>query len=782
MDRITDTYIRNQRNFLPNLDISHRCILRCPQCNRQELGSQSQIKRSFDLAEIDFVKILDYYGGVAFCGQISDPIYHPNFLSFLKLCDERNKKLRISTNGTGRSVDWWKTAFSYGKGKNAWFFGVDGIDKKSELYRIGSDYENVWEMMKLGKQLEQCINWQYIIFKYNEHEVDQAKCIAMQEGFGLLLVKSNRDFNANKLTLRNKVDFNAMRPSDIHVSPNISNESWSHFTTDMRDWSKHKSPAKVTRTRINTLHAKVTRLHKVPGAAARVNIFATAVNMHDHNTYDGILHRQEERYSRRKHNLADGGPFDSRPSREFFLAHFVPNYTYSCSVDNNVIAFTCSSLGKKFVSDMLDIHLPVASDFFSFKPTNLWDSYYTDNYYYIDHHQSHAVYALLSSGYTDSDVLAIDGQGCTFSCIFVDVHFNIVDLSDKLTIGSLWNMLSQHTGMGYLGAGKLMGLAGYGKFNENFGDIINQYITDKRVSAENWNIIDTIPTEDVAFTLQKVTTSLVTHVVGSLKTSSNLCISGGVAYNGYLIEEFTKMYENVFVPPAPGDEGQALGTYMHADYVLNGNIHIPTVYAGEEHDIDTAIFEGLSWKDKQFDEIATELAQAIANGKIVGWYQGKSESGNRALGNRSILADPRNPNIKDIINSTIKLREDFRPFAPSVLEEYYTEYFDTNQPSPYMSRIMPVVSDKIPGVTHVDGTARIQTVTKESNERYHKLISEFYKITGIPMLLNTSFNCQEPIVETPQDAVTTFKKCGLDILVINNYVIEKAAPVAPTAL
>ena len=168
-----------------------------------------------------------------------------------------------------------------------------------------------------------------------------------------------------------------------------------------------------------------------------------------------------------------------------------------------------------------------------------------------------------------------------------------------------------------------------------------------------------------------------------------------------------------------------------------------------------------------------ERSAYVADGKIVGWFQGKSESGNRALGNRSILADPRNPDIKNIINSKIKMREDFRPFAPSVLIEHYQEYFDTNQPSPYMSRIMPVKKDTIPGVTHVDGTARIQTVDRSDNERYYDLINEFYKITGIPMLLNTSFNCQEPIVETPQDAILTFNKTDLDMLVINDWSMKK---------
>ena len=171
-----------------------------------------------------------------------------------------------------------------------------------------------------------------------------------------------------------------------------------------------------------------------------------------------------------------------------------------------------------------------------------------------------------------------------------------------------------------------------------------------------------------------------------------------------------------------------------------------------------------------------EIAHSLADGKIVGWFQGKSESGNRALGNRSILADPRNPDIKDIINSKIKMREDFRPFAPAVLEEHYKQYFDTNQTSPYMSRICkvkPEMKNVIPGVTHVDGTARIQTVNKNDNNKFYELIREFGEITGVPMLLNTSFNCQEPIIETPENALKTFKKTTIDILVINDYIIRK---------
>ena len=504
-----------------------------------------------------------------------------------------------------------------------------------------------------------------------------------------------------------------------------------------------------------------------------MNIFSVAVNIHDHNTYDGVFHNQVERHNRVKHNLNPKNSHDTTPSREFFQEHFIPNY-YRCKESDELFSFTVSNLGQEFVIDLIEEHLG-EKEFLKFKPKNIWDYYRTENYYYIDHHQSHAVYAYLTSGFEESDILAIDGRGWQFNCIFVDKNGKIKDLSDKLSIGGLWNRLAQDLGFGYLGAGKVMGLAGYGKYCHQVDAIIQAYLLNPNHKLPDYarKVLENVSKEDVAYTLQHATNELIKKYVHPLKTCENLCIAGGVAYNGYMNEQFTKHYTNVHVPPAAGDEGQALGAYMHADYVLNDNVHIPSVYAGKEYELDESILEGLDYTVKPMDEIYPEVAKSIAKGSIVGWFQGRSESGNRALGNRSILADPRNPNIKEIINSKIKLREDFRPFAPSVLEEHYTEYFDTSQASPYMSRIMPVTSDAIPGVTHVDGTARIQTVTEEFNPTYYRLIKEFGKLTGVPMLLNTSFNCQEPIVETPKDAVATFKKCGLDILVIGEYIIRK---------
>lgn len=503
-----------------------------------------------------------------------------------------------------------------------------------------------------------------------------------------------------------------------------------------------------------------------------MTIFSIAVNIHDHNWYDGVHHRQEERYSRLKHNLNPRNPHDKEPSRRFFIDHFIPNYNRYKKSD--IFAFTVSNLGQEFVRDLLEETLG-ETDFLDFTPQSLWDCCQTDSYYYIDHHQSHAAYAFLTSKFAESDILAIDGRGWKFNCIFVDKTGKIHDLSDKLSIGGLWNRIAQDIGMGYLGAGKVMGLSAYGGFDQSVYEIIQEYLDNPnhKLSQDAQNTLKKSLKEDTAYTLQYATEEAIKKHVYPLKTSDNICVAGGVAYNGYVNEIFTEQYNNVHVPPAIGDEGQSIGTYMHADYVLNEKVHDTSVYAGQDYDFDTSLAEDLIVEQKDFDELVEEIAKEIADGKIVGWYQGKSESGNRALGNRSILADPRKHNIKDRINQNIKKREDFRPFAPAVLQEHCTEYFDTDQPSPFMSRIVKVKSSKIPGVTHIDTTARIQTVNKESNLRFYRLLQRFYKLTQIPVLLNTSFNSREPIVETPKNAIDTFKRTELDILVVHNYIIRK---------
>lgn len=239
MARITDEYVIHQKRSRPNIDASHRCVFRCPQCIRQKTSSQEQIKRSFDLEEEHFKKILDYYDlGITFCGQISDPIYHPRFLNLLKMCDGQGKAVRIATVGSGKSDSWWDEAYSYGVGENAWYFGVDGIDEKSELYRVGSNFQDVWSRMKQGRDLGHTIVWQYIIFGYNEHEVDRAIEIAKEEDFSLLLVNTNRGFNPDSPLLRKNVEFNLTSPDKKFTQERLKKEWWGHKTDRFEEWQR----------------------------------------------------------------------------------------------------------------------------------------------------------------------------------------------------------------------------------------------------------------------------------------------------------------------------------------------------------------------------------------------------------------------------------------------------------------------------------------------------------------------------------------------------------------
>jgi len=506
-----------------------------------------------------------------------------------------------------------------------------------------------------------------------------------------------------------------------------------------------------------------------------IKIFAVALNQHDHNTYDGVWHNERSRHTRFKHNLpyhaeAYGHQFNTGDTR--LIEEFAKEYFKKPR--EGVLSFSMTVGGLKPIKEELfNTILKGHEEILDFKPKNLWDYYYKDNIYYIDHHQAHATYALIQSGFNESDILAIDGIGYNFRCIFIDKNNQIKDLSNELPIGWLWNHMSKLTGFGSLGASKLMGLVGYGKFSQYYYDIFETIlageITEKKQPMHGLIKVEEYGKPDLAFTLQKFTIDKIKEYIYPLKTCDYLCVSGGVAYNGYMNEEFTKHYEQIFVPPAVGDEGQSIGVYQHAFYMLNKMKVSVNDWGGKEYP-----YRGGSrdWNYK-------EIAQEIADGKIVGWFKGRSESGNRALGQRSIFADPRRKDIKDVINQTIKMREDFRPFAPVVMEDHYENWFDTiGGPSPYMSRIVKVNEDKksiVPGITHIDGTARIQTVHTAGAGMLdtYNLIDQFYKITGVPMLLNTSFNCREPIVETPEDAIRTFEKTALDILVINDRIIRK---------
>ena len=310
-------------------------------------------------------------------------------------------------------------------------------------------------------------------------------------------------------------------------------------------------------------------------------IFAVALNLHDQNTYNGVWHNQRERFTRFKHNLplkADSYAHQEQLNTNDYKLNneFVKDYFRK--QEGALLAFSMTIGGIRMCKDILP------KEVLDYKPTHLWDHYFKDDIYFIDHHQAHATYAYINSGFEESDIVAIDGIGYKFRCIFIDRNKQIVDLSKELPIGWLWNQMSKLTGFGSLGASKLMGLVGYGKFNQYYYDvfetILSGKITEKKQPIHKLINIQKYGVEDLAFTLQQFTNDKIKEHIYPLKTCDNLCLAGGVIYNGYLNEEFTKHYKNVYIPPAVGDEGQALGVYQHADYVLNKNKHKTETFAG----------------------------------------------------------------------------------------------------------------------------------------------------------------------------------------------------------
>jgi carbamoyltransferase len=268
-----------------------------------------------------------------------------------------------------------------------------------------------------------------------------------------------------------------------------------------------------------------------------------------------------------------------------------------------------------------------------------------------------------------------------------------------------------------------------------------------------------------------------------------LCLAGGCAMNSVANGKIFRNtdFDAVFIQSAAGDAGTALGAAL---YVWHQELNRPRDFVMEhsywgpdfrDSDIVTTLkggrIEGLRIeKISDFDQLAQSTATAIAGGNIVGWYQGRSEWGPRALGNRSILVDPRRAEMKDVLNSRIKRREPFRPFAPSILEERVGDYFEESYPDPFMIKVYPIKPTKraeIPAVTHVDGTGRLQTVSKRQNPRYWSLIYAFEQQTGVPVVLNTSFNENEPIVNTPDEALNCFLRTKMDRLVLGDWVIER---------
>ena len=312
--------------------------------------------------------------------------------------------------------------------------------------------------------------------------------------------------------------------------------------------------------------------------------------------------------------------------------------------------------------------------------------------------------------------------------------------------------------------------------------------------------------KDIAASLQAMYEEAFFHRVNWLHERTGLtklCLAGGCAMNSVANGKIFRntAFTDVYIQSAAGDAGTALGAALYVwhqelnhprDFVMSHSYwgpqfgdpviaasmqrHIPD-FDGKPADVRRQFGTLTVRRHEGVDALAQETAEAIANGEIIGWYQGRGEWGPRALGNRSILVDPRRAEMKDVLNSRIKRRESFRPFAPSILEESVGEYFEESYPDPFMIKVYPIRSSKraeIPAVTHVDGTGRLQTVSRAQNERYWTLIKAFQNLTGVPVVLNTSFNENEPIVNTPDEAIQCFLRTQMDRLVLGNWVIHRA--------
>jgi carbamoyltransferase len=458
----------------------------------------------------------------------------------------------------------------------------------------------------------------------------------------------------------------------------------------------------------------------------------------------------------------------------------------------------------------------------------------------VEHHKAHLASSFFVSGFDEAALLSVDGLGDFASTMWGVGKDNGMTIAGSIafphSLGFFYTAITQYLGFWKYGDEyKVMGLASYGQpeFKDEFNKIVRldgangrprfdlglDYFIHHKVGSEiTWDegspVIGKLYSDylekrlgaarDAASAVdgrhQNIASSLQARLEDSVLSLLNqlnrlygvkkLCMAGGVAFNcvanGMIFDKTP--FEQVYIPPAAGDAGLAVGAAFYVNHqVLNRprSFTMEHAYWGPQF-TGERICQALNKKqisDSGFriaefgdEEIARETAKRIAEGKIIGWFQGRMEFGPRALGNRSIVVDPRRAEMKDILNSRIKHRESFRPFAPSILEERVGDYFDHSHPSPFMLMtylVKPEKRSEIPAPTHVDGTGRLQTVNREQNPRYWRLISEFESLTGVPVVLNTSFNDNEPVVCKPEEAIECFLRTKMDVLAIGNYLVEK---------
>ena len=450
----------------------------------------------------------------------------------------------------------------------------------------------------------------------------------------------------------------------------------------------------------------------------------------------------------------------------------------------------------------------------------------------VEHHRSHLASAFFASPFEHAALLSIDGSG-DFTTTMIGIgKGNEIEVLDSVdfphSVGLFYTAFTQLLGFPHYGDEyKVMGLAPYGepKYVDRLRDILpftddglftlnQKYFRSAKSGIISYGA-DHIPVvaplysdlleekfgavrkkdeplsqyhKDIAASVQRFTEELIFHILNHLHKKTgldNVCIAGGVAQNSVANGKISRNtpFKNIYIPSAGHDAGISMGSalYVHNQVLRQPRLKpIWSAYTGSKftnEEIEKYLqSRNIRYQRLDNEELYDRVTDRLINAGVVGWFNGRAEFGPRALGARSIIADPRRSDAKELLNSKIKRRESFRPFAPSILKEYVPEYFEVTDEVPFMEKVFPIKKEKqhlIPAVTHADGTGRLQTVDKEVTPRYYQLIETFRKKTGVPILLNTSFNENEPIVNSPEHALDCFLRTNMDMLVLENCVVER---------
>lgn len=450
----------------------------------------------------------------------------------------------------------------------------------------------------------------------------------------------------------------------------------------------------------------------------------------------------------------------------------------------------------------------------------------------VEHHRSHLASAFFASPFEEAALLSIDGSGDFTTTMTGIGRGNQIEVLESVdfphSVGLFYTAFTQLLGFPHYGDEyKVMGLAPYGepKYVDKLRDVLeftndglfrlnlkyfrsaksgivsygenhipevaplySEYMAEKFGSVRKKEEPLSQYHKDLGASVQRITEELIFHILTALQKKTGLqkvCIAGGVAQNSVANGKITRNspFKEVYIPSAGHDAGISMGAALYVyNHVLQQK-RAPAIYSAytgsrfSNDEIEKYLrSRNIEYTRYSDEELYEKVSDQLVNAGVVGWFNGRAEFGPRALGGRSIIADPRRADAKDLLNAKIKRRESFRPFAPSILKEYVKDYFELSDEVPFMEKVFPIKKEKqaeIPAVTHVDGTGRLQTVDKNITPRYYQLIETFRKKTGVPILLNTSFNENEPIVNSPEDALECFLRTNMDMLVLENCVVQR---------